>query len=100
MPVAPAGPPHAHGYGDQARGRRRHIPAAAHSEQCQQRQRPAKPIAGILPVDDAGLRILHRLEVLLRMQRDPVQVVGAGGKTAQRRARRARQALQRILVQP
>ncbi|CPP38949.1 Uncharacterised protein [Bordetella pertussis] len=45
-----------------------------------------------------GLRILHRPEMRLRMQRDPVLVVRPARQAAQRRAGGARQLLQGLRI--
>ncbi|MNI22597.1 hypothetical protein D3C73_761550 [compost metagenome] len=59
-------------------------PALAHTEERNQQQRPAQPVAGVFPVQFA-LFVTGGLKVLLGVQLDPVEVVVVEGQAAQRR---------------
>ncbi|MCY1412708.1 hypothetical protein D9M71_281220 [compost metagenome] len=72
-----------HGQRQQQAAQPVHPPAATHGVQRDQQQRPAQPVAGVLPVH--LLRVVADcLEVLPGMQLDPVQVVVVQGQAAQR----------------
>ncbi|MNH21529.1 hypothetical protein D3C79_813430 [compost metagenome] len=75
-----------------------HPPTAPQAQQRNQGQWPTQPIACVLPVH-LLLIALHCLEVLLRVQRDPVQVVIVERQAAQWRVRRLRQVFQRLGIE-
>ncbi|MCY1402395.1 hypothetical protein D9M71_175350 [compost metagenome] len=90
-----------HGLQEQAEQQRRqpvHAPAAAHGEEGQRQQRPAQPVAGVLPVD-FRLFALAGLEVPLGVQFDPVEVVVVQRQAAQRRIGGVGQLLQAVGIE-
>ncbi|MNF74690.1 hypothetical protein D3C84_567290 [compost metagenome] len=78
--------------GQQQTGHPVQAPAFAHADEGDQQQRPAQPVTGIFPVQFA-LFVAGRLEVLLCVQFDPVEIVIVECQAAQRRVQRRGQLL-------